>query len=111
MHSRSWMRSLALFGLAGLALPACSWVPLDPEADAVGVLSESAAAVCERIGEARTRTRAQVGPFGRSPVKLREEHEALARNEAARMGGDAVALVDAPNDGEHVFGVYRCRSD
>jgi hypothetical protein len=34
---------------------------------------------------------------------------ALARNEAALMGGDTVVAESPVKDGRQLFGVYRCR--
>jgi hypothetical protein len=41
--------------------------------------------------------------------KVAGELEALARNEAALMGGDTVVAELPVKDGRQVFGVYRCQ--
>ena len=87
---------------------ACAWVPLDPGAEAVSVRTAAQVADCERLGRTSTRTADGVGPIPRRDAKVAEELERLARNEAVRMGGNAVAPLDEARDGEQRFGIYRC---
>jgi hypothetical protein len=47
--------------------------------------------------------------FARTQRKVHEELESLARNEAATMGGNAVAPTGEPAEGRQSFDVYRCR--
>ena len=92
-----------------LLAAACAWVPLDPGAEAVAVRAAPEVGDCERIGKTNTRTLDTVGPVARREGKVEEELEALARNEAVRMGGNTVAPLDPTVvDGERRFGIYRC---
>ncbi len=49
-----------------------------------------------------------MGIFGRNEKKIADELVALAKNEAVRMGGDAVVAQGAPKDGFQKFSVYLC---
>ena len=94
---------LLLFGAA-----ACSWVPLDPGAEAVSVRDTDGVASCQRLGKTHTRTSDGVGFIPRRPSKVEEELLSLARNEAVRMGGNVVARLSPVEHGEQRFGIYRC---
>jgi hypothetical protein len=96
-----------LAGVAACGL-ACTWVPLTPEGERVEVLPEGAASSCEQLGQTRVRTTDRIWIFARGEAKVLEEQASLARNEAARMGGNAVSPVEPSGGAERLFGVYRC---
>jgi hypothetical protein len=52
-----------------------------------------------------------VAAIQRSPGTVREELEGLARNEAARLGGDRIVALGPVNDGARTYAVYDCRRD
>jgi hypothetical protein len=93
---------------AALPLAGCTWVPLTSGGETVRVVTDAGAEPCERIGRTRSRTTAKIGFIPRRDTKVAEELEALARNEAAAMGGNAVAPLDEPADGVQNFAIYRC---
>ena len=101
-----WMR----WGAAAAAASwlGCTWVPLQPQAEAVRARAQGDVSGCERIGKTHTRTVARVGFIPRSDAKVRKELETLARNEAVRMGGNAVSPLESPLSGEQEYGIYRC---
>jgi hypothetical protein len=51
----------------------------------------------------------KVGLYRRNELKVRDELESLARNEAARIGADTIQALDEPLNGEQRFGAYDCR--
>jgi hypothetical protein len=93
--------------LAGMA--GCHWVPLTEGGEGVRVVSQAEASACEKIGMATSKTADHVLIFARTQRKVHEELESLARNEAATMGGNAVAPTGEPAEGRQSFDVYRCR--
>ena len=94
-----------LFGLG-----ACTWVkPTDAGAKVV-VADGSGVSNCERKGQVESALKSRVGAFERNATKVAGELETLARNEAAKMGGDTVVAESNVRDGKQTFGVYRCRS-
>jgi hypothetical protein len=106
------MGSRAFAAVCGLALAsACTWVPLSPEAERVSLVGIEQAAQCQRLGKTTSRVADRVLIFARNERRMREELVSLARNEAALMGGDAVAPEAPPRDGRQSFGIYRCHGD
>jgi len=107
MKTRRILMMAAALPIA-LGAMACTWVGLTSEGEAVAVKGAEAVAGCEKLGRTRSRTASSVGIFDRSDDKVLEEQTALARNEAARMGGDVVVVEGEAEGPEQVFGVYRC---
>ena len=97
----------AAVGMLVLGATGCSWVALTPEGETVRIGSATETSACERLGKTNAKTSARI-VFARSDDKIREELEALARNEAAAMGGNAVVPVGVPEDGRQTYEVYRC---
>ena len=101
--------SRALFAATLLAsMSACTWVKLSEEAEAVTVAT-AAPAGCKKLGSTRSMTKADIASIDRKRGKVGTELETLARNAAAKMGGDTVVPeTDISDAGEQTFGVYRC---
>jgi hypothetical protein len=96
--------SLALLGSA------CTWVELTPSGQNVRVGTMAQAMHCERLGATHAKTSTRVGIFSRTPKKIDEELEFLARNEAADMGGNTiVAQGPTSSEGRRSFDVFRCQ--
>ena len=106
------MRSRLVLGVvAALALAGCSWVSLTDGGEAVELVEADETASCEELGRTRARTMAKIGPFSRSKQSVFEEQSRLARNEAARMGGNALVAAGDPDGDAQEFIVYRCPED
>ena len=90
---------------------ACTWVALTPEAEHVRLVDEEAVSDCKKLGKVDTTTAHRVGVIPRSQLRVQRELATLARNEAAKMGGDTVAAVTGVRDGRRTFNIYRCQSD
>lgn len=100
------MRSILLLA-ALLATSGCTFVHMAPGAAEVKVLA--AAPGCEKRGEVEVSVKDSLGPYERNPLRVRDELETLARNEAPGLGGDSVQPLDGPEDGRQRFAVWRCR--
>ena len=101
-------RGLAALLCAGTLLAGCTWVELSEEAEAVKLAAE-APANCERIGGTTSMTKSDIASIDRNRDKVATELATLARNAAARMGGDTVvAETEVSEAGEQAFGIYRC---
>src|SRR5690348_16086239 len=90
------------FLIAALLLPpaACTWVHMAPGASAVRVIAAGPApANCENRGEVEVSVKDSLGPYERNPLRVRDELETLARNEAPGLNGDTVQPLDGPEDG------------
>ena len=108
----SGQHAMALLLSCTLFLVGCTWIKPTPEGEQVIQLSDSdpIPSHCKRLGETRSHTRARLGFFVRSKEKIAIEQATLARNEAARMGGNAVAALDSSDDGSRLFGISHCDS-
>ena len=101
------LRAMATVSLAVLALSACTLAPLDRAATGVRVMS-AVPAGCTELSEVEVSVTGNVGPIDRNALRVKDELETLARNEAAKQGGNAVVAVSGPEMGEQRFKVYRC---
>ena len=88
-------------------LSACTWVHMAPGASAVQVVT-GAPAGCESRGEVEVSVKDSIAFYDRNPLRVREELETLARNEAPGLGADTVQALDAPDDGTQRFAAWRC---
>ena len=101
---------IALITSAALLGSACSWVDLTPSGQNVRVGTMAQTMHCEKLGATHAKTSTEVGIFSRSPKKIDEELEYLARNEAAEMGGNTiVAQGPTSSEGRRSFDVFRCQ--
>jgi hypothetical protein len=97
--------------IAGAAVIAsgCTWVKPTAGGEVVHVGTTAEVASCRKLGATHAKTSAKAAFFARSPKKIDEELETLARNEAAEMGGDTI-VPQGPtsSEGRRSFDVYHC---
>ena len=93
-----------------LSLSACTWVKIEPEAKQVRVAmpSEDLSSCGAMRSEITVSVRDQVGLFNRDDMKVRDELETLARNQAAGSGVDTLKALNEPLNGEQTFGTWLC---
>ncbi|KRG46908.1 hypothetical protein ARC20_04365 [Stenotrophomonas panacihumi] len=103
------MRVLIAASLISLAAAACTWVPIEPDGKAVRVIPPGAVpANCQQKGEVVVSVKNKVGFYNRNPLRVQEELETLARNEAPSAGANAVQAEGQPADGSQRFNAYLC---
>lgn len=104
------MRHLSPLALATLLLASgCTWVHMAPGASRVRVIGAGTApAGCEKRGEVEVSVKDRIGPYERNTLRVREELETLARNEAPGLGADTVQPLGEPDDGTQRFAAWRC---
>lgn len=85
----------------------CTWVHMAPGAQAVRVV-EGPPAGCEKRGEVSVSVRDSVAFYQRNQLKVRDELETLARNEAPGLGADTVSPLAPPANGEQRYAAWRC---
>jgi hypothetical protein len=99
---------LAPLALVLLGLSACTWIELTEEAESVNVMA-TAPSGCERLGSTQSMTKSDIASIDRKREKIAIELETLARNAAARMGGDTIVPEsDVSDHGEQEFGIFHC---
>ena len=87
----------------------CTWVHMAPGASSVRVVDGSGApAGCEKRGEIVVSVKDNVAFYHRNQLRVREELETLARNEAPGLQADTIQPVAEPADGEQRFSAWRC---
>jgi hypothetical protein len=101
------MRHLAAGLIATVLASGCTWVHMAPGASAVRVVT-SAPAGCEPRGEVEVSVKSALGPYERNALRVREELETLARNEAPGLHADTVQPLSEPVDGKQRFAAWRC---
>ena len=106
--STALLASGALLATAVLGT-GCTWVHMAPEARAVKVV-DGPPAGCTRRGEVAVSVKDSIAFYERNDLRVRDELETLARNEAPGLGGDTVQPLDAYDDGTQRFAVWRCGS-
>jgi hypothetical protein len=103
------MRLVLLAAASTLLLSACTWVQLAPGAKNVRVLAGGAApAGCEKRGEVSVSVKDSVAFYERNTLRVRDELETLARNEAPGLQADTLQPLGDPSNGEQRFAAYRC---
>lgn len=89
-------------------LSACSWVELNPEAQAVQVADISDVGGCTSLGTINAQVIYEVVSIDRSRDDQARELAILARNEAAKMGATTVVATSEIHQGRQEFAAYRC---
>ena len=85
----------------------CTWVHMAPGASAVRVVA-AAPVGCQPKGEVEVSVKASLGPYERNSLRVHDELETLARNEAPGVGADTVQPLDGPEDGVQRYAMWRC---
>lgn len=101
------MRQILLFAVLPVLLAGCTWVHMAPGASAVRVAA-SAPSSCERRGEIEVQVKHSVAFIERNPLRVREELETLARNQAPGLSADTIHPLSEPVRGIQRFAAWRC---
>ena len=94
--------------VAAVVVSSCTWVHMAPGASAVKVVTGPPAG-CERRGEVEVSVKDSVAFYDRNPLRVQEELETLARNEAPGLGADTVQPLAPPHDGGQRFAAWKCK--
>ncbi len=99
--------------LAGCAatlglLPACTWVKPSISAANVRVAYDGNVAGCRDVGAISVSVADKVAFYHRPDLKVRDELETLARNQAAGIPADTIKPSGEPHDGSQDFEAYVC---
>ena len=103
-YSRAaWIAALVV------AVSSCSFVQMAPGADDVRVVGEGQVpAGCVKRGEVEVSVKDKVAFYERSELKVKDELEVLARNEAPGLDADTIQAKGPPVDGAQRFVAFRC---
>lgn len=93
------------------ALSGCSFVDMSPAAQDVRVANTTEnLSACQKRGEIEVSVKDRLGPYERDALRVRDELEILARNEADSLSADTVQAKTEPDDGVQRFLAFRCGS-
>ncbi len=101
------LRHAPMIAAAALALSACTWVPIAPEAQKVRVLRAEPAS-CEKVGEIDVEVTDKVSLYRRNELRVAEELETMARNQAAGIPATDIHPLGPVNEGKQRFAAWRC---
>ena len=102
------MRTFILLAAVTTLAP-CTWVPLAPNAKGIRVVAARAApANRQKQGEVSVSVKDKVAFYERNNLRVRDELETLARNEAPGIQADTIQPLGDPANGEQRFAAYRC---
>lgn len=105
------MKRTLLFTALATSLVACSWgIKLDSGGEKVRVAWDGNVGGCKDAGKVTVSVMNRVGPVDRSGLKVSDELEIMARNEAAGMGADTIRPLGEPHDGAQSWSTYTCGS-
>lgn len=103
------MKRILLTACVAATLSACSWgIRLDSGGSRVRTAWNDDVSACRSLGTVTVSVLDHVGPLDRNSLKVRDELEVLARNEAATLGADTIKPRGEPRDGEQSWDAYRC---
>ena len=94
--------------LCGALLGGCTWVDISEQAEQVNVITAAEARDCVRVGNVSAETRAKVMGVERNKDRISDELLALARDEAAALGANAISPITDIVDGRQRFEAWRC---
>jgi len=103
------MFRLPILILSLLPLAACTWVALDePAGDVLVLPAERLTPACESLGRVKVSVASKVGVIERHDEEVVEDLHVLARNHAAKQGGDTVVTRGPVVEGVRDYEVFRC---
>jgi len=101
------MKTITCIVSAALLLSACSSLQLTKGGDKVRVLDPDEISSCKNLGRTNTSVTARV-IVERPTETIARELQIVARNSAARMGGDTIVPLTVIAEGQQTFVVYKC---
>lgn len=103
------MKPIRLILVAAVPLAACSWgIKLDSGGQKVRTAWDGNVSGCKDMGQITVSVLDHVGPMDRNGLKVSDELDVMARNEAAGMSADTIKPLGEPRDGQQSFGAYHC---
>jgi PBP1b-binding outer membrane lipoprotein LpoB len=101
------MKSITLILASAFLLSACATVKLTEGGEKIRVLDPNEVTSCRNLGRTSASVTAKV-IIDRPADSVAEELQTVARNSAARMGGDTIVPLTVIENGAQTFVVYKC---
>ncbi len=101
--------SASLVAIACLT-SACTFVKVSDQGSSVAVANAANVRGCDKMSTVTVNVKDNyVGSMKRDPKKVSTELTNMARNLAAKAGGNTIVPVTQVNDGSQDFAVYTCQ--
>lgn len=98
-----------LLAIACVFATGCTWVKLEQSGSRVRVAAASESlSGCAYKGEITTSVTNRLAGIERNSIKVADELETLARNEAAELSANVIKPLSEPVAGEQRFAAYAC---
>lgn len=105
------MKRTIVLAFVAVALTSCSWgIKLDSRGKNVRTAWNDDVSGCREVGKVTVSVLDRIGPVDRKDIKIRDELEVMARNEAGKMDADTIRPLGEPREGEQTFASYVCGS-
>ncbi len=103
------MRQNLCLSLLLMCLGGCTW-GIDPTAASKKVHTawDENVTACHMLGKITVSVFSHLGWLERNDIKVRDELQVMARNEAVSMRADTIKPLSEPHNGEQVWGAYIC---
>ncbi|PTG16161.1 DUF4156 domain-containing protein, partial [Staphylococcus chromogenes] len=103
------MRKTLLLLVPAVLLSGCTWgITPTPASQNVRTAWNSDVSACRDLGKVTVSVLNLVGPVDRNDIKVRDELQVMARNQAATMHADTIKPLGEPSNGEQAWGAYQC---
>lgn len=87
---------------------ACTWVSPTASGGSVRVAYDGNVSGCRDAGTVSVTVADKIAFYHRNELKVRDELETMARNEAAQLPADTIKPLNEPSDGAQRFQAYVC---
>ena len=102
------LRHFGLLVVTLAGVQACTWVKSTDSGDAVRVAYSGNVSGCRDAGSITVSVTDKVAFYHRPSIKVRDELETLARNQAVTIPADTIKATSEPVDGSQNFEAYVC---
>ncbi|MFT7561670.1 MAG: hypothetical protein ACI93R_003599 [Flavobacteriales bacterium] len=102
------MKILFVLVLSFFVITSCKWVKPDEGAADVALMKAALTQNCTEVGFASASVKHKIGFIERKKGKVADELILLAKNEALKLGGNAIVMNTRAVEGQQSFKVYNC---
>lgn len=102
-------QSFLVLMLGGFLLAGCSFNEPTEASKQVMLVKAYNVTGCQKLGDTVARVKDSLGGVKFSEKEVQEELIVIAKNDAAKMGGDSIVAVSDVKGGVQKFAIYRCQ--
>ncbi len=91
-----------------ICLPSCAWVETTKEGKEVSLVKLFNVSNCSKLGTTNVSVTHKIGIITRGDETVTEELVIVAKNSAAKRGGDSIVANGPVVEGKMSFDIYKC---